>query len=79
MVERLNTNQLNQAVNNAIKGLIDRIIKEEIASAKIRLEQRIIAETYGLVVDVIRDSKDYKSTNEVNIVINIPESKNPDN
>ena len=66
-------------IRNDSVALVILFIKEEIASAKIRLEQRIIAETYGLVVDVIRDSKDYKSTNEVNIVINIPESKNPDN
>jgi hypothetical protein len=71
----INHGRLATAVQNAINGMVARIIADETAAAQVRLQERIAAETRGLVAKVISDSRDYGMNPEVNVVIHIPDAE----
>lgn len=71
----INHAALNSAVQNAINGLVARIIDEEAKAAQTRVQMRVVAETRGLVAQVMSDHSQYKATPEVNVAIHFPDAK----
>lgn len=73
---RINHAALNGSVQNAVNGLVARIIEDETKKAQARVQERIAAETRGLVAQVVMDTnKDYGMSPEVNVIISIPDAK----
>lgn len=72
---RINYEALNRSVQNAVNGLVARIIEEESKAAQEKVQARVAAETRGLVARVLSENRDYRLNPEVNVVISFPDAQ----
>lgn len=69
MATIINTEATARIVQNAIKGIVDRIVKEETEKAKDVIQQRIFADVSSLTIEVVKERMFDSLNSNISIVV----------